>query len=450
MAPACPCAMSCDGPKFAASADQILSTSVDGMTISTPVDALLDDRGAPACGRHGRTAAHPMHGYPVRLVTPAYGAMSVPRVADPAHRDDLRRPAGLLDRARLGRAREVQTQARIDLPRDRRGCGRPGRDRRSPGPKRDKGISRVEVRVDDGDWVEADLGPDAGGHYWRQWRTTWKATASGRRHTVTVRAVDGTGAAQTDQVADPFPSGATGLHTSTSRWTDPRRQWQPMPGWRPCRLTQPRPSRSPSSGAGGRQPGATVASAIERQVPCHRGRSVRAGPRPAPGPRVETATDLTRHLLVVTAAVTAPCAPRAPLAAGRPGQRRHLVVCRSAAAAARPRHWLARRRRRGHRLRSDRRRRARAVGNHRRDRSAPAFCSRGTIGSRRPISSWTQSLARKPSSAGSVRIATDDRAIGPSRPTPGRLYCAPSPASGKTTRGNPQWVLLRGTGPAGP
>ncbi|HEX7221780.1 MAG TPA: molybdopterin-dependent oxidoreductase, partial [Candidatus Limnocylindrales bacterium] len=51
-------------------ADQILSTSVDGMTISTPIQALTDDRDAlVAIGMNGEPLPR-RHGYPVRLVTP--------------------------------------------------------------------------------------------------------------------------------------------------------------------------------------------------------------------------------------------------------------------------------------------------------------------------------------------------------------------------------------------
>ncbi|GAA1752364.1 molybdopterin-dependent oxidoreductase [Nostocoides vanveenii] len=199
--------------RIRASADQILSTSVDGMTISTPVDALLDDRGALlAVAMDGRPLT-PMHGYPVRLVTPGlYGYVGATKwLTRLTATTYAAQQAYWTERGWAERA-EVQTQARIDLPRDRRVAAGPVVIAGVAWSQARQGISRVEVRVDDGDWVEADLGPDAGGHYWRQWRTTWKATASGR-HTVTVRAVDGTGAAQTDQVADPFPSGATGLHT---------------------------------------------------------------------------------------------------------------------------------------------------------------------------------------------------------------------------------------------
>jgi hypothetical protein len=73
-----------------------------------------------------------------------------------------------------------------------------------------RGVEAVEVRVDDGPWQQATLGPDAGIDYWRQWYLRWDATPG--RHSLAVRATDVTGATQTDVRTDPYPSGATGWH----------------------------------------------------------------------------------------------------------------------------------------------------------------------------------------------------------------------------------------------
>jgi hypothetical protein len=73
-----------------------------------------------------------------------------------------------------------------------------------------RGVESVELRVDDGDWQEVELGPDAGIDYWRQWYLPWEASPG--RHTLTVRATDATGQTQPEQRSDPFPRGATGWH----------------------------------------------------------------------------------------------------------------------------------------------------------------------------------------------------------------------------------------------
>ena len=76
-----------------------------------------------------------------------------------------------------------------------------------------RGISAVEVRVDDGDWATAELLPVPSVNTWVQWRHPW--TADDGPHTLAVRAIDGTGAMQTEQRATPFPDGATGWHAIT-------------------------------------------------------------------------------------------------------------------------------------------------------------------------------------------------------------------------------------------
>ena len=196
-------------------ADQILSTSIDGMTISTPVEALMDDRGALLAIAMDGAPLTPEHGYPVRLVTPGlYGYVGATKwLTRLTATTYAAQPAYWTERGWAARA-DVQTQARIDVP---RAGSVPAGDVVVAGvawsQARD-GIGRVEVRIDDGPWRSAELGPDAGGHYWRQWRLVWPAAGSGR-HTVTVRAADGFGTVQTTTVADPFPSGATGLHTIT-------------------------------------------------------------------------------------------------------------------------------------------------------------------------------------------------------------------------------------------
>jgi len=70
--PAC-----CAGPGVQWGADQVLGTSVDGMTISTPVQAVMDGRNALlAVGMNGQPLPV-AHGFPARMVVPGlYGYTS--------------------------------------------------------------------------------------------------------------------------------------------------------------------------------------------------------------------------------------------------------------------------------------------------------------------------------------------------------------------------------------
>jgi hypothetical protein len=74
-----------------------------------------------------------------------------------------------------------------------------------------RGISAVEVRVDDGPWRAARLGAVDAIDTWRQWSIEWTPTPG--RHSLSVRATDGSGELQPEERAEPFPSGATGWHT---------------------------------------------------------------------------------------------------------------------------------------------------------------------------------------------------------------------------------------------
>ena len=72
-----------------------------------------------------------------------------------------------------------------------------------------RGVRDVEVSVDDGPWRGAELGPDVGVDYWRQWYLPWDATPG--RHSLRVRTSDLAGGHQLTQRATPFPSGSSGV-----------------------------------------------------------------------------------------------------------------------------------------------------------------------------------------------------------------------------------------------
>ena len=80
-----------------------------------------------------------------------------------------------------------------------------------------RGIGRVEVRVDEGPWQEAALGPALGDDAWRQWSLPWDATPG--EHDLAVRATTGDGEVQTATKHSPFPDGATGHHQVNVRVT---------------------------------------------------------------------------------------------------------------------------------------------------------------------------------------------------------------------------------------
>jgi DMSO/TMAO reductase YedYZ molybdopterin-dependent catalytic subunit len=74
-----------------------------------------------------------------------------------------------------------------------------------------KGISKVEIQIDDGPWQAAQLRRPLSGLTWVIWRYDWPFTQGD--HRLTVRAYDGQGQPQATQEVPPDPSAATGLYS---------------------------------------------------------------------------------------------------------------------------------------------------------------------------------------------------------------------------------------------
>ena len=194
-------------------ADMLLSRSADGMTISTPTAVVMDGRDALlAVGMNGEPLPV-KHGFPVRMVVPGlYGYVSATKwlVDIEVTRFD-QTEAYWTERGWAEKA-PIRTMSRIDVPKPfaRVEAGRVAVAGVAWAQQR--GIERVEVRVDEGAWNEARLAPVPSIDTWRQWVWEWEAKAG--NHTLEVRATDATGSTQTAKRAKPFPSGATGWHTA--------------------------------------------------------------------------------------------------------------------------------------------------------------------------------------------------------------------------------------------
>lgn len=192
-------------------ADQVMGYSSDGFSAGFPV-AALDRRDAMiAFGMNGE--ALPLeHGFPARVIVPGlYGYVSATKwlIRIELTRFDQKQgywiPRGW---SALG---PIKTQSRIDTPRNGGNvkAGRVAIAGVAWAPTR--GISRVEVRVGDGPWREATLGPELAKTTWRQWWIDWSATPG--EPSISVRATDGTGALQSSNRTPVEPNGAEGWHT---------------------------------------------------------------------------------------------------------------------------------------------------------------------------------------------------------------------------------------------
>jgi Bacterial Ig domain len=116
----------------------------------------------------------------------------------------------------LGWSKEapILTQARIDVPSPGSSLSAGQQPVAGVAWAPDRGISRVEVQVDDGAWAAAELSTPISDATWVQWLYRWDAPPGD--HTLRVRATDGTGEVQTSTVTEPAPDGARGYHTITA------------------------------------------------------------------------------------------------------------------------------------------------------------------------------------------------------------------------------------------
>jgi DMSO/TMAO reductase YedYZ molybdopterin-dependent catalytic subunit len=194
-------------------ADQAFSTSVDGWYTGTPLDVLMEpDRGALlAVGMNGE-ALPPEHGFPVRMVVPGlYGFVSATKWIVDLELTTFDAKAGYWLKRGWAQRAPVKTQSRIDHPRGFASVPAGRLTVAGIAWAQPLGISRVEVRIDEGHWQEAELATDVSGDTWRMWRADVEIGPGS--HTLQSRATDANGVTQTEAQAEPVPDGATGWPT---------------------------------------------------------------------------------------------------------------------------------------------------------------------------------------------------------------------------------------------
>ncbi|WP_354670796.1 molybdopterin-dependent oxidoreductase [Actinomadura sp. DC4] len=193
-------------------ADQVLSRSSDGFTVSTPIETIMDGRDALlAVGMNGE-ALPVAHGFPARMIVPGlYGYVSATKWVV-----DLKVTRFATDRAywtKRGYAENapVKTLSRIDVPQSFAQVKAGRVAVAGTAWAQHRGIDLVEVRADGGPWRKARLAPVPGLDTWRQWVIEWDAAPGS--HRLEVRATDGTGAVQPQKRVPVIPDGATGWHS---------------------------------------------------------------------------------------------------------------------------------------------------------------------------------------------------------------------------------------------
>jgi len=197
-------------------ADMVLQTSSDGWTCGTPLTALTDGRDALLAVRMNGDPLPFEHGFPVRLVVPGlYGYVSACKWVTELKVTTFADDVGYWTPRGWSAQGPIKTSSRIDVPRSGATVSAGTVAVAGVAWAQHRGISRVEVQIDEGPWVAARLAEDASIDAWRQWVLEWEATPGS--HVLRVRAWDGSGQVQSSAVRPPAPNGAEGLHAVTVR-----------------------------------------------------------------------------------------------------------------------------------------------------------------------------------------------------------------------------------------
>ena len=193
-------------------ATQLLGRSVDGFTAGFPtVTALALEEAMVAVAMNGEPLPAE-HGFPARMVVPGlFGYVSATKWLSTIELNDFSAVDGYWIPRGWAKEGPIVTQSRIDVPRSSSTIPAGPTPIAGVAWAPTRGIERVEVRIDDGPWIEAELAARLDIDCWRQWVYQWEATPG--QHLISVRATDGNDDAQTPVVAPVAPSGATGHHT---------------------------------------------------------------------------------------------------------------------------------------------------------------------------------------------------------------------------------------------
>lgn len=154
------------------------------------------------------------HGFPLRIYIPNLYGMKQPKwivsleITDRYEEDGYWVRKGWDEVARVKSTAVIDTIAGGDLIQDGDRTLVPVGGIAFAGSR---GISRVEVRVNEGEWQPAQLRAPLSETTWVIWRYDWPFQAG--HYLFEVRCVDGNGTPQIEEPRDVYPSGATGLHT---------------------------------------------------------------------------------------------------------------------------------------------------------------------------------------------------------------------------------------------
>ncbi|MBN1246660.1 MAG: molybdopterin-dependent oxidoreductase [Anaerolineae bacterium] len=183
--------------------------SADGFYETVPMEDMMNPRTLLVYGMNDRTLPD-RHGFPLRIYIPNRYGMKQPKWIERIEATETDRGGYWTDRGWSKQA-IVNTTSVIDVvavDTEENGYIPVGGVAWAGA----RGIQKVEVQIDEGEWHQAALRTPAPSPLaWVQWRYHWMASPG--NHTLSVRATDGTGELQTPEARDTLPNGATGYHS---------------------------------------------------------------------------------------------------------------------------------------------------------------------------------------------------------------------------------------------
>jgi DMSO/TMAO reductase YedYZ molybdopterin-dependent catalytic subunit len=201
-----------DSAGVQAGATQVVGRSFDGWTCGFPTQHLsgAGSEAMVAVEMNGEPLPA-SHGFPARLIVPGlYGYVSATKWLTEIEMTTLESfdaywvPLGWAKQA------PILTQSRIDLPRNGSSVAAGSLTVAGVAWAPTRGVSGVEVQLDDGAWSQAELSVPLSDYAWVQWRVALDVPPGA--HMLSVRATDGTGETQTAERTRPAPDGARGYH----------------------------------------------------------------------------------------------------------------------------------------------------------------------------------------------------------------------------------------------
>ena len=191
-------------------AKYVVFHSADGYTVGIPLDRATRPEAILAYKMNDEPLPNE-HGFPLRTIVPGiYGMMNAKWITEIEVVDYVYlgywQERGWSNDARINTTSLIYypfSQAQVSDPIPIAGIAFAG----------DRGISKVEVSVDGGKtWNLATLKTPRSPYSWVLWAYAWTPTNKGNT-TLTVRAYDGAGNLQNAFAEQPFPNGASGLHS---------------------------------------------------------------------------------------------------------------------------------------------------------------------------------------------------------------------------------------------